>query len=265
MRTDIRPDSQSIIREAFEPIADIYETLALVLQEDVPFWVNLCSGTRGDVLELGCGTGRITLELARAGSSVVGLDLSDKMLEVAEKNLSREGPDVRSRVRFVKGDMTDFRFEERFNAVILPFFTLAVLPTRESQKRCIRCVKSALAPGGFFAFDLSGLIQIDPRSYRWTPYEVTRIRDVSSRYHWRGEMYRDVEGVLYMRSHFRFKDGKGEGDRRTWTIRLLPTTERDVEELLSGCGLALSKKIANYGDTAHEHGQKTALYIARHA
>jgi ubiquinone/menaquinone biosynthesis C-methylase UbiE len=73
------------------------------------------------VLELACGTGRITWPIARAGLEIVGLDLSPGMLRVAEAKRAREVDEVNARVRFAHGDMTDFSLPESFALAIMRF------------------------------------------------------------------------------------------------------------------------------------------------
>ena len=65
--------------DEYAPFYD-WENAQTVGRADVPFWRRLTSGSRGRVLELGCGTGRISVPLARAGVSMVGIDRSAPML-----------------------------------------------------------------------------------------------------------------------------------------------------------------------------------------
>src|SRR6478752_7343688 len=78
----IKPPSGSA---GWDDYADFYdwENAQTMARRDVPFWQRLALAAEGPVLELGCGTGRVTLPLARAGVKVVGVDLSAPMLERA--------------------------------------------------------------------------------------------------------------------------------------------------------------------------------------
>src|SRR5687767_5211423 len=90
-----------------------------VTVEDIPFYVGLAqeAAAAGQaVLELGCGTGRVTLPIAEAGVEVVGVDSAPAMLDVArQKAAGRENP------RWVEADMTSFRLDQRFGLAIIPF------------------------------------------------------------------------------------------------------------------------------------------------
>ena len=67
--------------------ADVYDTVYTYLRDDIPFYVDAAKRYGGPVLELGCGTGRVTVPIAEAGVEIVGLDISQAMLDVARSKL----------------------------------------------------------------------------------------------------------------------------------------------------------------------------------
>ena len=82
--------------EGWDDYAPFYdwENARTLGRRDVPFWRTLALQSDGPVLELGCGTGRISIPLARAGVSVVGIDRSDAMLARARQRIRRGRADV---------------------------------------------------------------------------------------------------------------------------------------------------------------------------
>jgi SAM-dependent methyltransferase len=121
--------------------------------QDVPFYLELAARLGGPVLELGCGTGRVGLELARAGHTVVGLDLSEGMLAEYRRKLAAEPAAVQDRVTLVQGDMADFSLAGRFPLIIVPFRAFQHLLDEQSQRACLRAVRAHLADGGRFVYD----------------------------------------------------------------------------------------------------------------
>jgi SAM-dependent methyltransferase len=119
---------------------------------DIPFWRDLALGAGGRVLELGSGTGRASIPLAAAGCRVTGLDLSPAMLREAERKAAEQPAEVRSRLRFVHGDMADLALDETFDAVIIPFRSFAFLHEPGDQRRCLRAIHRHLRPGGVLGF-----------------------------------------------------------------------------------------------------------------
>src|SRR4051812_5611675 len=83
-----------------------YDTRTPGFPGEIDFYVSRALASGGPVLEIASGTGRVTWPLARAGVSVVGLELATAMLGVAESKRAAESADVNARIRFVRGDMT---------------------------------------------------------------------------------------------------------------------------------------------------------------
>lgn len=116
---------------------------------DIAFYVALARGAEPPVLELGCGTGRVLVALARAGVAAVGLDLSEPMLRRAR----RRGAGLRH-VRWVRADMRDFRLPERFGLAVAPHRSFQHLLTDGDLRAALARVREHLRPGGRLAFNL---------------------------------------------------------------------------------------------------------------
>lgn len=121
---------------------------------DVPFYLELAQASPGPVLELGCGTGRVALVLARAGFQVVGLEKSPAMLEVFTAKLAQEPPEVSQRIVLAEGDMASFDLGRRFGLILTPFRAFMHLLSTEDQRSCLECVVRHLLPAGRFVLDL---------------------------------------------------------------------------------------------------------------
>jgi len=104
--------------------------------------------TGGPVLGLACGTGRLLCELARAGFEVVGLDLCDAMLRQAERFAAALDEPARRRVRWVRGDMSDFDLPRLFGLICVADNSLREQKTRPMLRSCLACIRRHLAPGG---------------------------------------------------------------------------------------------------------------------
>jgi len=128
------------------------------IEGDVAFYSNLAQRANGPVLELGAGTGRVAWALAEAGFEVVGLDMSEAMLEQAEKKRTTVPANAGERATFVQGDMTEFTLDRSFGLAVAPFRAFQSLLTPESQRLSLECVYRHLQPGGLFALHL-----FDPR------------------------------------------------------------------------------------------------------
>jgi len=123
--------------------------------EDVAFYVALAEKARGPVLECGIGNGRIAIPMARRGVSVTGIDHSKPMLDDLRMRLRREPPEVRARVRAVRGDLRRTRLSTKFALVLAPFNTALHLYTRDDVERFLARVRGHIAPRGRFVVDMS--------------------------------------------------------------------------------------------------------------
>ncbi len=135
-------------------LAAIYDAV-YADRDDAGFWREMAAAAGGGpVLELGCGTGRVLLPLARAGVEITGLDLSTQMLERCRAKLVREPAAVRDRARLVAADMTSFDLGREFAAVICPFGGFQQLRTVEQQLACLAACRAHLRPRGSLVLDL---------------------------------------------------------------------------------------------------------------
>lgn len=123
-------------------------------RRDVAFYAGLAKEAGGEVLELGCGTGRVLVPLAASGTRITGLDLSPEMLAVCRKRIEQQGPEVAARTELVTGDMSAFDLGRSFTLVTIPFRAFQHLLTVPEQLACLAAVKRHLVPGGRLALDL---------------------------------------------------------------------------------------------------------------
>ena len=135
--------------------ASLYDTPALYDRIVVPgpceaFYDALAGRARGPVLDLACGTGRLTIPLALRGHAMTGVDASPAMLELARRKAVEHG----LAVPFWLGDMRSFALGRRFPLVIITCNSLAHLADGQDLASCLACVARHLEPGGLLAFDV---------------------------------------------------------------------------------------------------------------
>jgi 2-polyprenyl-3-methyl-5-hydroxy-6-metoxy-1,4-benzoquinol methylase len=119
----------------------------------------------GRVLELACGSGRLTIPIAQSGVDIVGADLSASMLETARAKAQRAGVNV----QFFQADMRDFELPGPFSTILIPGNSLLHLFTADDLIQCFRNVRRHLAPNGRLIFDISkwdlATLAQDPATY----------------------------------------------------------------------------------------------------
>lgn len=121
---------------------------------DVDFYLEYARRLGSPILELACGTGRVTIPIAEAGYEICGVDLSTAMLGVLETKLRNTSQAVRRRIAVVQADMASFDVEQRFALVIIPFRGFQALTDYASARSCLLNVRDHLVRGGRFVFDV---------------------------------------------------------------------------------------------------------------
>jgi SAM-dependent methyltransferase len=114
-------------------------------EEDLPLWRELAGAAGGPVLDVGAGTGRVTLDLARRGISVVALDVDASLLAALEHRAARMP------VETACADARDFALSQRFALVLVPMQTLQLLDGPAGRAAFLRCARRHLEPGGLVA------------------------------------------------------------------------------------------------------------------
>ena len=122
--------------------------------EDLPLWRDLAISHAGPVLDVGAGTGRVSLHLAGQGHRVVALDRSPDLL-AALRARSAGLP-----IEPVAADARDFDLgERRFGLILVPMQTVQLLSGPDGRARFLRCARAALAPGGLLAIAIADALE----------------------------------------------------------------------------------------------------------
>jgi len=176
----------------------------------------------GRALELGIGTGRVAVPLARRGVPVSGIDMSKAM--VARLHAKPDGTDIPVTI----GDFATARVDGTFSVAYLVFNTISNLTTQAAQVACFRNVAAHLAPGGCFVIEVGV-----PGLRRLPPGETLRAFHLSET-RWGIDEY-DVATQGLTSHHFEIVDGRLE--RLSIPFRYAWPAEFDLMAELAGMGL----------------------------
>ena len=246
----------------FDPrVAEAYDAeideLGDEVRAGVPFYVGLAreAGAAGQaVLELGCGTGRVTLPIAEAGVDITGLDNSPAMLEVARRKAAGAG-----NPRWVLGDMAAFELEQRFGLAIIPFRSFLLLLTVEAQKACLSRIRAHLVDGGRLALDVfnPSILAIagwlGNQGEQWQRNVTTRDRE-----RWFSRRYRPGAQELHeTRAELTLSDAGAVIQRVERNLRLRWVWRYEMEHLLELCGFEIEALYGSFdkqpfGEDSHE-------------
>ncbi len=139
----------------YDQIAEYYDLTHAELIEDIPFILQLAQEQAGAVLELGCGSGRLLLPLAKASISITGIDNSGAMLQRARQKIALEPTAVLEKITLIQEDMSHFHIpDEMFALVVVPYNTFMHLDSKTAVST-LRCIKKCLAGNGRLLIDLA--------------------------------------------------------------------------------------------------------------
>ena len=249
-------------------IADYYDESPIVRgrTQDVAFYREMARDFGDPILELGCGTGRITMALAQMGKRVTGLDISEKMLERAALKRGALHTEERERVHLVQGDMTHFELGEKFRLILIPFRPFQHLLEVRQQMDCLSCARKHLARDGRLVLDV---FQTDPErmhdpvhmretplvDYKTGDGRQVRISERVAAFH-RAAQINDVE-MIYSVTH---PDGRKERMVFAWPLRYFFRYE--VKHLLAHCGFRAATEYGNFDRTPIADDSPEMIFVA---
>lgn len=139
------------VEEYFDDLAAFYDAYYghEGVEGDLEFYRDLASEAEGPVLEVGCGTGRIYLELLAAGVDADAFDVSSGMLEVLRERADERGLEA----TVWDADVREFEADREYDLVIVPFRTFLHLLEVDDQLSALEGIYDALAPGGRLALN----------------------------------------------------------------------------------------------------------------
>jgi ubiquinone/menaquinone biosynthesis C-methylase UbiE len=256
----------------YDPYARTYDALYSFYDVDIPFYVEEAKKAGSPVLELACGTGRVTIPVAEAGLDVVGIDNSPAMLEQFRQRLPSLDPAVRDRITLHQADMRDFDLGDAvFQLVYCPFRAFLHLMTVEDQMAALNTIGSHLAPGGRFALNFfNPSVEIMSRSFAGQANLQRRIQeyedpDTGNRVVVYALNKRDVVRQVIDETRIEEEvDQDGLVVKRTYKPLSLRWIYRyEFEHLLARCGFDVEALYGSFDRRPFEDDKAELVWIAR--
>lgn len=231
-----------------------------IFSADIPFYRERAKKSGGHVLELACGTGRITIPLAEAGINIQGLDYSESMLEVLEEKVRKQPQIIRSYLRFVHGDMRDFALPDTFKLIFIAFRSFQSLKTDEEAQKCLACVHKHMEDDGEFMINVFKPLkemgdwwvnhqeQLDFQSTLETGEKVTR--------HSIRRAIDTERRLLYTDYIYRIYHHDGSVEALKDRIRLRYFYGDDLRGLLQNAGFKIAEEYGWYDGTPVDEGSE---------
>ena len=246
--------------DAYAPFYD-WENRRTIGRRDVRFWTDLARRAGGPVLELGCGTGRLSVSVARVAPRFIGIDRSEAMLRRLRQRIRRAR--LTGRTSIVRGDIRALPFRRRWRCrlVMAPYGMLQSLLSDEDLTATLEAVAGVLPRGGTFGMDLVAELP------RWQEYR----RRVALRGPMSGKRRVTlIESVRQVPEHgltvFDQEFLEWRGRQRTvhrFSIAFRTITVQQVAKRLEAAGFRVDAVLGDYAGAEWSPGADARVVIAR--
>ena len=228
---------------AFDKVADLYDFYVNV-DFDVPFFLKEAERYTAEILELMCGTGRVSIPLLQAGHQMICVDYSKEMLSVFQQKIA----DKNYNATLLEMDVTKLSLNKTFGLIILPFHSLSEIISLEKQQEAIRAISSHLDNNGTFILTLQ-----NPK---------TRLKHADGNLHVIGEFsigngkkmelsytnhYLEEENIVTGHQFYEIYDANNRMvEKRTLEINFRPTTLDELKLMVSNADLQITDIFGDY-------------------
>lgn len=227
-------------------------------KNDIAFYREQAIRHGRKALELGVGTGRVAIELAKAGVSVWGIDNSKYMLAVAKQKLRREKPSVRRQIKLKLGDMRNFKLKETFPFVYIASSTFEHCVTEEDQLKCLKNTYEALRKRGVLTFDISQSNRETENSWYVERKQLDKerevVRTIFSKFNPQTDtvvvnLFFDVyrNGILKER-YYEYGEAK-------------LSSKESIERILANAGFKVQETYSDFDKSPYEEHSKKIVFI----
>ncbi len=248
--------------DAYAVDAEYYDAIHANLREDIGLWLSFAGRTDRPVLEVGCGTGRIAFELARAGHEVTGVEPSPSMLARARQRAEDDALDV----TFIEGVVSHLTLErDHYGLVILPNDVFLYCLDGEEQRAMLESLRDVLTFNGLLALDLPGpMSALDPESNGQPLLVFTGETDAGQRFDcWHVHEDDLADQVRHLRITYESVGDDGIVRRRVSEHRLRYLYRFEVEYLLHLAGLVLVDVYGDYDLGPLTNDSERMIVVAR--
>ena len=219
---------------------------------DLPFYLEYAKRATGAILEVGAGSGRLTIPFAREGVEVTALDSSSSMLAKLRARLEAESKEVQNRVDVVCLDAQNMELEREYELIIVPFYTFNYFLTDTAQAAVLQRLGGHLSQTGLLLLDVfvpheriancpsepvPRVDAVDPQTgYKvrgWNLYSINKDRQIETR-----------------RMTFEITSASGEISKKEFIIDRRYFFKAELEQLFSDHGFGIEAVFAGYDKQA---------------
>ncbi|MDF9831641.1 class I SAM-dependent methyltransferase [Parabacteroides sp. PF5-6] len=237
--------------------ANIYDGLNTFLS-DLQFYKKwLPKNKDAKILELCCGTGRLTIPIAQDGYTICGVDYTPSMLEQAKTKASDAGLEI----NFIEADIRTLNLQEKFDLIFIPFNSIHHLYTNEDLFKALRTVKNHLKDGGLFLLDcfnpnIQYVVEAEKEQKEIAAYTTIDGREVLIKQTMRYENKTQINRIEW---HY-FINGQFHSIQNLDMRLFFP---QELDSYLEWAGFSTMHKFGGFNEEAFEDKSEKQIYVLR--
>jgi len=236
--------------------AGFYDYFQHGVKGDVNFYLNYFKNFKGKILEIGAGTGRITIPLLKKGLDVTALDISSRMLAILKEKAKKE----RLSPKLVLADMRTFHLKQKFEAIIVTFRAFQHLYSVDDQLKALKCFKKHLKPNGILIFDIytPNLKYIQKGDWQWHKDQDINLPSV------KGKVridYRNRYGMAEQMMHQEYRFSYPGGRKEAVPLRMRFFFRFEIEHLLRLAGFKVKNLYGDFSKSKFKSGSPEMIWI----
>jgi len=229
----------------FDKVADIYDFYVNV-DFDIPFFLKETKGFKGEILELMCGTGRVSIPLLDSGRQMVCVDYSSEMLYSFEQKIKNKNYCV----NLVQMDVTNLDLNKKFGLIILPFHSITEILSTDLQIQALQSISLHLEKNGTFILTLQNpktrLKLADGNSRVMGKFSIDKDRQMIISYM---NQYNESEKLVSGFQFYEIFDSTNTMvEKRYLEINFKPITDLELRDMIKTTGLDI---VEMYGDYSY--------------
>lgn len=243
------------------PLADnsfAYDHIYNPDETAVKFYTQLAARNSQSVLDLGCGSGYLTLPLAKQGLKVTGLDISPSMLDIATAKSETAG----LKINWIEANFIDFNLKQQFDMIVMSGCTLQYIENIHQVEQCLEQIKKHLKPKGLFVFDIYNpslpLLCRDPdERYFVASYADSQNRAVTVR---ENNLYDTATQINHITWYYSREDAP---DYKVDILKMRQFFPQEIRYILEKNGLAIENCFGDFSGNKFTPTSPRQIFLAK--
>jgi SAM-dependent methyltransferase len=242
-----------------ERYCEFYDIEMTGFDADLGFYLSALE-ERMDILELGCGSGRLTRALAARGHRVTGIDISCEMLARASKEDT-------TNITYLCEDMANFSLQKRFGAIIIPYNTLNLLGEPGKVKDCLQHSRNHLQENGLLLLEifLANAQPVPTENAKTFQFQIYTTPEGGKIIKETLKHYREEEQLIILRERYRVRPATGKGEDLSHSMKLLALPHAAWVRLITAAGFTITTQYGDYSLSPFVTGKDSRLLLTARA